>query len=383
MHRLGFYLVGGASDFEAMLFADDWLALAGNKAELEDIAGILLVMTVLGYPFNWKKFRGGDVVGWVGYEIDFSNFTVGISLVGAQWLIGWVRRTLEEGTVDVDDPVAVFGRFCFAMGPLDFLRPFLAPIFAWAAVVRGAGRLTLPWSVGFLLSFLSGQLGGAGRVHEVRLVSEDLGEAFRADAKAEGSLVCVGGWECRGGVRPRDARWFSVELSRATAPWAFSRGEPYRTIAALELYGTLLCVLAFSDRWPSSAAGRVKLAGTTDNLGNSWILSRLMFTKFPMLLVLGELAVQLRDRNLQLHLEWAPRLQNEEADALTNGDFSAFRNENRVSIDPATLSFNILPQLERVSEELHSDIVRRRAEKCTKGARQAKKVKLKERDPWG
>ena len=107
-----------------------------------------------------------------------------------------------------------------------------------------------------------------------------------------------------------------------------------------------------------------------------------MFTKFPMLLVLGELAVQLRDRNLQLHLEWAIRLQNEEADALTNGDFSAFRPENSVSIDPAKLSFKALPQLERVSEELHADIIRRRAEKVTKGARQTKKVKLKERDPW-
>ena len=319
----------------------------------------------------------------MGYEIDFSKFTVGISLVRAQWLVCWVRRTLGEGAVEVDELVAVLGRFCFAMGPLDFLRPFLAPIFAWAAAVRGAGKLLLPWSVGFLLSFLADQLGGVGRVHEVQLLSEDLGEAFRADAKAEGSLVCVGGWECRGGVRPKEARWFSVVLTRATAPWAFSRGEPYRTIAALELYGTLLCVLAFSDRWPSSSAGRVKLVGTTDNLGNSWILSRLMSTKFPMLLVLGELAVQLRDRNLQLHLEWAPRLQNEEADALTNSDFSMFREENRVSIDPAKLSLKILPQLERVAEELHSDIVRRRAEKGTRSARQAKKVKLKERDPWG
>jgi hypothetical protein len=187
----------------------------------------------------------------------------------------------------------------------------------------------------------------------------------------------------RGSEAAREARWFSVELTRASAPWAFSRGEPYRTIAALELYGTLLCVLAFSDRWPSSSSGRVKLAGTTDNLGNSWILSRLMSTKFPMLLVLGELAVLLRDRNLSLHLEWAPRLQNEEADALTNGDFSAFKKANRIEIDPTRLAFKLLPQLEKVSEELHSDIVMRRARRDTTKVRRAKKVKLKERDPWG
>ena len=56
-----------------------------------------------------------------------------------------------------------------------------------------------------------------------------------------------------------------------------------------------------------------------------------MTTKFPMLVILGELAAQLRALNAELSLEWVPRLQNEEADALTNGDFSAFRPEHRSS----------------------------------------------------
>ena len=206
------------------------------------------------------------------------------------------QEDVEEGKIEVDDLVAVLGRFGFAMGPLDFLRPFLAPVFAWAASVRGAGRLALPWSIAFLLTFLADQLNGGGRVHEVRLVSEDLGECFRADAKAEGSLIRVGGWECRGDTQPRSARWFSVELTRKNAAWAFSRGEPYRTIAALELYSTLLCVMAFAGSWPSSASGSVRLRGTTDNLGNAWILNKLMSTKFPLVMVLGELAVQLRNR---------------------------------------------------------------------------------------
>jgi len=303
-------MVGDARDFEALLFADDWLSLAGSRTELEDIAGVVLVMALLGYPWNWKKFRGGDSSGWIGYEIDWAGFSVGISLVRAQWLVRWVEKTLSEGRVEVDDLVAVLGRFGFAMGPLDALRLFLAPIFSWAAAVRGGGRLLLPWSIGFLLRFLAGQLAGEGRVHKVLPIMANMGEAFRADAKAEGGKIVIGGWECRNGTQPREARWFSVELTKATAPWAFSRGEPYRTIAALELYGTLLCILAFADGWPCSAVGRVRLAGTTDNLGNSYILSRLMSTKFPMLPVLGELAVQLMERRLSLELEWAPRLQN-------------------------------------------------------------------------
>ena len=247
--------------------------------------------------------------------------------------------------------------------------------------------MQVPWSICFLLTFLADQLSGGGRVVEIKPVGRDLGEAFRSDAKAEGNVVVVGGWECLGGRRPGQARWYSVELTRANAPWAFARGEPFRSIAALELFGTLLSVMAFSDGWPASAAGMIKLKGTTDNQGNTWILNRLMCSKFPMLLVLGELAVQLREKDLQLQLEWAPRLQNEEADALTNGDFSAFRAENRITMDPDKLPFKVLPDLVRVAGAIHEDICERRAGRRGAAADgkndKGKKRKLRERDPWG
>ena len=35
----------------------------------------------------------------------------------------------------------------------------------------------------------------------------------------------------------------SLTLTRATAPWAYARGEPFRTIAALELLGTLVSLV--------------------------------------------------------------------------------------------------------------------------------------------
>ena len=126
------------------------------------------------------------------------------------------------------------------------------------------------------------------------------------------------------------------------------------------MFGTLLSVIVFSAAWPSSAKGCIQLTGSTDNLGNSWILNKMMSTKFPMLIVLVELAAQLRKLNASLNLVWVPRLQNEEADALTNGEFSAFRTENRVNADVPSLSFPFLPKLAEVSEEIHQDILRRR-----------------------
>ena len=54
-----------------------------------------------------------------------------------------------------------------------------------------------------------------------------LGEVFRMDAKAEGEKVVIGGWLSQGGRKTRDAPRFSLELTRATAAWAFARGEPF------------------------------------------------------------------------------------------------------------------------------------------------------------
>ena len=48
------------------------------------------------------------------------------------------------------------------------------------------------------------------------------------------------------------------------------------------------------------------------------VVSRLLTTKFPLACFLMELALQLQSREADLELFWLPRLQNVEADALTN-----------------------------------------------------------------
>ena len=225
----------------------------------------------------------------------------------------------------------------------------------------------------------------SGRVEQLRLVSTDLGVAFRADAKAEGQEVVVGGWECRGGTAPGAARWFSAELNRKNAPWAFSRGEPYRVIAALELFATLLCIIVFGDAWPAGAAGEVRLQGITDNAGNSFVVTRLMTTKFPLVMILAEVAAQLRMRGVALQLGWAPREQNEEADALTNKEFGLFDPARRVAVDVAALPFLVLRDLERVAGVLYEEVqARKTAGKVRPPAAPKRgKTSLKTREPWG
>eukprot|EP00971_Amphidinium_carterae_P049637 978592-Amphidinium_carterae.1 len=77
----------------------------------------------------------------------------------------------------------------------------------------------------------------------------------------------------------------------------------------------------------------IVVSAVTDNKGNSYLLDKLLTTRFPAFLVLMEVAEQLEEMDISLSLEWKPREQNQEADALTNSDFSLFDPSLRVEVD--------------------------------------------------
>ena len=57
--------------------------------------------------------------------------------------------------------------------------------------------------------------------------------------------------------RARDG-WFAVVLTPETAPWAFSKGEPFKAVAALELLATLLGLLFFAPPAPDDLSDHKK-----------------------------------------------------------------------------------------------------------------------------
>ena len=59
--------------------------------------------------------------------------------------------------------------------------------------------------------------------------------------------MAIAGWRRLEFSRASEAAWFSVVFARATAPWAFARGETFRTIASLELLGVLMVVMLLTD----------------------------------------------------------------------------------------------------------------------------------------
>lgn len=95
-------------------------------------------------------------------------------------------------------------------------------------------------------------------------------------------------------------------------------------------------------------------------------------------------------------MEWIPRDQNEEADALTNGRFEDFDPRNRIEVDMDRLNWLLLPQMMVVSEDIHRRVAEKREQKKKErqetpqgqqsAAQRSKRLRPGERlcarDPW-
>ena len=135
-------------------------------------------------------------------------------------------------------------------------------------------------------------------------------ERFRTDAKAEGVLVVIGGFQTRDGFgRPiphEAAKCFIITFSRENASWAFAKGEPFQAIASLELLGALLggILLLDGDECPELRSGcAVSVGGLTDNRGNKFAVAKLLATKWPLSAFVAEMAAQLEHCGILLEVE--------------------------------------------------------------------------------
>ena len=157
-------------------------------------------------------------------------------------------------------------------------------------------------------------------------------ELFRTDARADNEEVWIGGWSLDSSDLGQ-CRWFSEKLKkRKNAWWAFLAGEPFRSIALLEMLATLAALVVFDCS--AEGASSMSCSASTDNLGNSCVLRRWLTTRFPLSCIVMEIAAILQQRNLDLSLEWVPRLQNTLADALTHADYRGFNPALRKTLRP-------------------------------------------------
>ena len=115
-------------------------------------------------------------------------------------------------------------------------------------------------------------------------------------------------------------------------------------------------------------------------------MTKLMSSKFHLVVILAELAAQLRARKMALSVGWTPRDQNEEADALTNGDYGQFGAANRINVTIEDVKWLVLPKLMAVASDIFAEVQKRKAAKdhSPQQAPPAKKAKggLRQLDPW-
>ena len=163
MVRLVLYLLGHAGPFEAMLYVDDFLFMSTDKHQVEHIGMVVFFLEALGVPFRWDKFRGGASLPWIGYWFDLHSYQLGMPPKRAAWMRDWLGVRMRDGWVDLPDLEAVLGRLCFALGPLEFARPLLAPIYAWCAAVGRRVRVRVPWFLALLFRFLREQFSEESR----------------------------------------------------------------------------------------------------------------------------------------------------------------------------------------------------------------------------
>ena len=388
-HRLG----GKAFGILHLLYADDGWAVATGSDFWLKLLYWMFVLDLLEVPISWHKVGGGASVSWIGYELDLHHYRLGINEKKQRWILNWVEEKISKGGIVGRDLRSALGRLSFVAGALRHVRPFLAPLFAWCSSLAPGTFSPFPPAVVTLLQFIGDEVRRRP-MRRARRVEPSKMDCFRVDASASGDTIRIGGWESWGGISHRKARWFSIELTRKTAPWAYLKGDPFRSIASLELMGVLLALMVFGpDAEWSKQGGRVTLSAYTDNAGNSHVLRKFASSKYPLSILVMEMAAQLDALDSEMELAWVPRNQNTEADDLTNDRTEEFDESLRVEVDLDRLPFLVLPKLMEQAGRLDAELKLHRTSKEAKleklreernlpEAKRTKKGEMRWKDPW-
>ena len=337
----------------ALIYADDLHLLSGGPNRWLNLWMLLALFCLQGTPFSEKKWRGGLQLDWVGYWIDYGRFKLGISEKRCQWIIRSVESMEGDGwLVDVRRFHELHGRLGFMSQVLVWMRPFLAPGYAWLAVVKKGAVLALPNLVRCTLRFILDRLRNGARSYPAGLIDKEYGELFRTDAACNDESVILGGWFLHKGVSCSSAPWFQLRLGRGEAPWLFKEGlgSSWASTSA-ELLASLVALHLLERDFAEVLSGpgsfRACFSAGTDNKAADSMSARLLTTKVPVMFVLMEFSLRCDSSGVRCLLNWRPRDANQEADRITKNDFSDFSADLRVAVSWDELQFSVLPSLLR------------------------------------
>jgi hypothetical protein len=96
-----------------------------------------------------------------------------------------------------------------------------------------------------------------------------------------------------------------------------------------------------------------------------------------------QLSSELAARNLWLDLQWTPRENNKEADALTNEQFDGFDMTKRIHVELGDLPTDVMADFLLQGRTFLLDIEHRKEELKNSGNTRHRKRKRQGKTPWG
>ena len=187
----------------------------------------------------------------------------------------------------------------------------------------------------------------------VQQVTNDFDVEFFTDAKATEEDAWIGGFlQSKSG---EILEWFSEKIERSWADWLFVKKDLKRIIASLELLAALVAVRLWT-KMDSRSSGVCWIRAGTDNQSNTYAISKMMSTKYPLALLAMELSETLRARSCELNLHWIPRDRNQLADDLTNEKFDAFPSNLRRRFLGGNEQWIILEEMVYKSKEFFEEL---------------------------
>ena len=375
--RLAHELLGPDMPVELLIFADDLEALGPDLRGRRGIVMAYLILSALGFPFKWSKQRGGLKVEWIGLFADYTSMKLGLSPKRAAWMAGWALGVAKSGKISSKEMEQGLGRLGFAANALTWERPFLGPLYSWSAAIRNKkGDLKIPVMLRTLLFFLHERLAAGDSLQDPPVQQQSLehGVEFFTDAKATENDAWIGGFLQDGEGTIKE--WFSEKIERDWAEWLFIKNDLKRIIASLELLATLVAVRLWTGGKDTRSNGVCWVKAGTDNQSNTYAVSKMMSTKYPLTLLVMELSETLRSNRCELNLRWVPREKNQLADDLTNEKFDHFPGELRRRWIGGDTKWLVLEKMIFKSRDFYEDLKRERLE--ARG-RQSTAVKGKKR----
>jgi len=360
-----------------MIYVDDLHGTFVGQGKFKALWIWVLAYELVGTPFGYHKFKGGFSSEFVGFCMRYDIAEVGISSKRGDWLVAWISKLAEQKFVVASrDFVEFLGRLSFVAQLLTWLKPHLAPLFAWSSVIARSTVGRLPETIIVTLRYILLELRAETFMVSTRRPIKHVGDQFRTDAKCSDGLVILAGWELK------TRRWFSLRVYPGDAPYLFKRsGESQWASTSAELMATMLALAAFD--WLRESKHRKSLqvafhAGT-DNRANEALTLKRATAKWPLMALNMQMSSMLSKARFGLNLQWRPREENTEADDLTNERFDDFDPKLRVEVSLQSMDLSILQALVLVHDEFE---VAKQSAKVERERDPASKSKKFDKSPW-